>query len=84
MDHTTSPWLLKGLLPRGVTCSHGNLRHALIQYFKRASHEKEWEFVSTDLAVCLLNAQKQADNTKCIVSGEILGSIRFQNRRVSF
>ena len=68
-DSNISPWYLRGLMKRGVTCNHGNIKHAIISYFKRASQEKEWEFVSHDLAITLLNAQKQSDNCKSIVSG---------------
>ena len=69
VDPLKSPWLLRGLLNRGLTCSAANIRSALIQWFKKASQQKEWDFVSTDLSICLLNAQKQADNTKCVVTG---------------
>ena len=48
-DTATSPWPLQGLLLRGLTCSHANIKKALIEWFKRASVEKEWENVSHDL-----------------------------------
>ena len=72
VDQSTSPWPLRGLLNRGLTCSHSNIKSALIQWFKKASQEKEWDNVSHDLAICLLNVQKQSDNMKSITSGKVL------------
>ena len=71
VDPSITPWPLTGLLARGLTCSHANLKRALVEWFKKASQEKEWENVSHDLAIFALNCQKQSDNTKSIVSGYI-------------
>ena len=69
MDSKTSPWILRGLLGRGLPTTQPHLKSALIGYFKSASQNREWDHVSTDLGHMLSCAQQQQDNCRLIVNG---------------
>ena len=69
MDSKSSPWILSGIIRKGLPTTQPHLRSALVGYFKSASSHREWEHVSTDLAWLLYCAQQQQDNTKLIVNG---------------